>query len=238
MLINLKKTILPILLLLLNPPSILAKTNNPLDSTYVSVGGGYYRSNYQSDFTNYYLNTLVEKQSFNSINNNGYGQIGIGTSANIGTLKFNHQLILSKLFNAVKFNTANSNWEFNQNFDFGYDWMPKFKLLHDLTAYGLLGVHYANFIYIKNSSLPSSTTFNSNEYQVGFDLGAGLYYKVTSYLEIGLKYQHISYSAANTSGQSISTGSINNVYLPTTIHTQNVTPSFNLIGAELRYYIF
>lgn len=230
-----KKIILT--LLLLNSLPIFANTSTLFESSYISIGGGYYKSNYQSDFTNYYLNTLVEKQSFNNANNDGYGQIGIGTSSRIGTFKFNHQLTLSKLFNGITLNTTNSDWEFYQNFDFGYDWMPKYNLNKNLTAYGLLGVHYANFSYIKNSSQPSSTTFNANDYQVGFDLGAGLYYKLASYLEIGVKYQLITYAATNTSGQSISKGTINNVYLPTTIHLQNVTPSFNLIGAELRYYL-
>lgn len=235
MLNHLKKIKLTLLLLTSLP--IFANTNNLFDSTYVSIGGGYYKSNYQSDFTNYYLNTLVEKQSFNNMNNDGYGQIGIGTNSKIGTLQFDHQLTLSKLFNSMILNTANSEWEFYQNFDFGYDWMPKFTLKNNLTAYGILGVHYANFAYIKNSPQPGSTTFNANDYQVGFDLGAGLYYKLTSYLDIGLKYQHISYASEETSGQSISKGTVNNVYLPTTIHLQNVTPSFNLIGAEVRYYI-
>ena len=59
-------------------------------------------------------------------------QTGLGASANIGSLKFDHQLVLAKLASSVNFISEISSlgkWSWSQDFDFGYDWMPKIGLV-------------------------------------------------------------------------------------------------------------
>tara|TARA_R110000868_G_scaffold115947_1_gene309275 strand:- start:286 stop:975 length:690 start_codon:yes stop_codon:yes gene_type:complete len=196
------------------------------NTTYALIGGGYYGSNFQANYTGYLFDDLFEKKSFNDTNNSGYGQIGLGATAHIGSLEFDHQLVLSKLGESVKFQTGSSNWRFSQNIDFGYDWMPKVNLLDKLTGYGILGVHYARFTYQKTTSSQTATRFNNYKDQVGFNLGAGLFYAIYHHFDLGVKYQHWQYGSAQVSGMNL---------ISSLIDVQDIKPAFNLIGAELRY---
>jgi len=199
---------------------------SPFNTTYVLIGGGYYGSDYQANYTNYFLGALTAKQSFNDSNDGGYGQIGLGATAHIGSLAFNHQLVLAKLGDSVKFKTGSSNWRWSQNVDVGYDWMPKINIAEKLTGYGILGVHYARFTYQKITSSQTSTRFNNYKDQIGFNLGAGLFYTIYPQLDLGVKYQHWQYGSTQVSGIDLAS---------TSIDVQDLKPAFNLIGAELRY---
>lgn len=202
---------------------------SPYNKTYALIGGGYYSSNYETNYTSYFLGTLTEKQTFNDENNSGYGQIGLGASARVGSLEFDHQLVLAKLGSSVNFiSTASTpgKWTISQDFDFGYDWMPKINLIKKLTGYGILGVHYARFHYVKIPLNQTVTMFDHTKNQIGFNLGVGLFYNLCPSLDVGVKYQHWQYSSTKFHG-------INSAR--TTIDDENYTPTFNLIGAEVRY---
>lgn len=222
------------LLLCITPLSVFSGSVGEVDipttnTTYAFIGGGYYGSDYQSNYTNYFLGALTRKQSFNDTNNSGYGQIGLGVTSHIGSFVFDQQLSLAKLGDSVTFQTGNSNishWKYSQNIDFGYDWMPKINVYEKLTAYGMLGVHYARFTYQKSTSSETSTRFNNYKDQIGFNLGAGLFYSLCPNLDLGVKYQHWQYSSTQVSGINLAS---------TSIDIQDIKPAFNLIGAELRY---
>lgn len=200
------------------------------NSTYVSIGGGYYGADYRSNYTNYTLGALTTEQSFNDTNTNGYGQLGLGASAQIGSWVFDHQVSIAKLGGSDKFTTGSSNWSHTQNVDFGYDLMPKMSLLEKINAYGILGAHYARFTNKKIPFVVSSTPTEFNNYndQVGFNLGAGLSYQVNPNVLVGIKYQHLQYQSFQINGANPAL---------TVIDIQQITPSYNLIGAELRYYL-
>ena len=72
------------------------------------------------------------------------------------------------------------------------------------------------------------TEFNNYNDQIGFNLGAGLNYQVKSNIVVGIKYQHLQYQNFQINGANPAL---------TSIDIQQITPSFNLVGAELRYYI-
>ena len=203
------------------------QTSTP-NRTYVAVGGGYYSSNYQADYTHYTQGVLTSKESFNDAASNGYGQIGLGSRAHFGMLAFDHQLVISKLGGSESFTTPGSNWHFSQNVDFGYDWMPSIPLLEKLEGVGMLGVHYARFTYQKKSSSLTAVTFNNYKDQIGFNLGAGLNYHLNEALDLGVKYQHWQYSSTQVSGINATA---------TSIDVQQIGPSFNLVGLELHYYL-
>jgi len=153
----------------------------------------------------------------------------LGSSAHIGSLAFDHQLSVAKLGDSVRFKTGRSNisnWRLTQNVDFGYDWMPKLNVLDKLTAYGILGAHYARFMYQKTTLSQTSTRFNNHKDQIGFNLGAGLFYALCPQLDVGVKYQHWQYGSTQVSGVNLAA---------TSIDVEDIKPAFNLIGAELRY---
>lgn len=197
-------------------------------TTYVAIGGGYYGSNDQANYTNYTLGSLTAQQSFNDTNTSGYGQLGLGSSAQLGGFEFDHQLSIGKLGDAITFTTPDSNWRFSQNVDFGYDFMPKINMHPKISAFGILGVHYARFTYKKSSSAPTATIFNDYKDQIGFNLGAGINYQFNDNVVIGIKYQHWQYGSTQVNG-------INSA--STSIDIEQFVPAFNLIGAELHYYI-
>lgn len=202
--------------------------SSPPNRTYVSIGGGYYGSNYQENYTNYSSGVLSKQESFNGSNTSGYGQVGLGASARIGSLSFDHQLSIAKLGDAVSFNTPQSTWRFSQNVDFGYDFMPKINMLQKISGYGLLGAHYARFTYQKKTSSPTSTSFNTYKDQIGFNLGAGLNYHINAKVDLGIKYQHWQYASTQVNGKNPAS---------TSIDIEQLRPSYNLIGLELRYYL-
>lgn len=199
-----------------------------LGKSYVMIGGGYYSGDYQSNYTNT-ASGISLQQTFNNKMSNGYGQIGLGTGAQIGSFIFDHQVSVGKLGSSETFDTADSHYSYNQNFDFGYDLMPKMNLLQSVNAYGILGVHYARFLYKKTpfNYLEGTSAFNNQKDQLGFNLGVGLTYQVTSNFVAGVKYQHWQY-------QSTQIHAINGD--STVVDIEDVTPVFNLVGVELRYY--
>lgn len=202
---------------------------SPDNTTYALIGGGYYSSNYLANYTNYFLGALTAKKTFNDTNNSGYGQIGLGATARVGSLEFDHQLVIAKLGASADFISQISSlgkWSWSQDFDFGYDWMPKINLVKKFTAYGILGVHYARFDYVKIPLNPTSTMFDHKKNQIGFNLGAGLFYALCPSLDVGVKYQHWQYNSIQFSGLNPSM---------TMIDVENITPTFNLVGAEVRY---
>jgi opacity protein-like surface antigen len=199
-----------------------------MGTTYLFIGGGYYTGQYQSNYTNYFGGALTTQQSFNnSISNNGYGQIGLGTGAKIGSFLFDHQFAIGKLGGSDTFNALNSNWYYKQTIDYGYDFMPKVSLWDSLNAYGILGAHYARFTYQKNPFPASATTFNNGKDQIGFNLGAGFNYRITPNFAVGIKYQHWQYGSIQINGANPAA---------TSIDIENIIPAFNLAGIELRYY--
>ena len=107
--------------------------------------------------------------------------------------------------------------------------MPKLSLFQKLEAYGILGAHYARFVYQKFpvSVAPTITAFNIHSDQIGFNLGAGLNYHINPNVVLGIKYQHLQYASVQVNGV--------NPALTNTI-VENITPCFNLVGVELRYY--
>ncbi len=208
----------------------MGDVSSETNSTYVAVSGGYYGANYRSNYTSYDSGILSTQQSFNDTNTNGYGQLGLGASAQLGSLAFDHQISIAKLGGADKFAVGSSNWSHSQNVDFGYDFMPKLNLIQKISAYGILGAHYARFT---NKSIPYAsstglTEFNNYNDQIGFSLGAGLNYQVKSNIVVGIKYQHLQYQSFQINGANPAL---------TSIDIQQIAPSYNLVGAELRYYI-
>ena len=215
--------------------SVLAGQMGPISTdeqhtTYVAITGGNYSSLYQANYTESTNGITTTRESFNDTNNNGFGQIAIGTAARFGTFKFDQQVVASVLGGNLTFNTLTSQYTFKQQVDFGYDIMPNLNvnLIPKLDAYGILGVHYGHFMYKKTSSFATSETFNVSRNQVGFDLGVGLGYAINDTLSLGLKYQYLQYSSTNVYGTN-STVTANEI--------EQIPPSFNLVGLELRYYI-
>ncbi|MDF1645561.1 MAG: hypothetical protein P1U61_01080 [Legionellaceae bacterium] len=105
--------------------------------------------------------------------------------------------------------------------------MPKMDILEKLSAYGILGVHYARFKYEKNPLTPLGIVFNNIKDQIGFNLGAGFYYLINSNIMVGVKYQHLQYNHVNIRGSSTAEHGID---------VEQFTPAFNLVGADLRFY--
>jgi|GEM_PF-1243250 len=207
----------------------------PAPKFYTLVDVGYYGSNYQSNF--FISDAAVPPQlvqSFNNSNSDAYVQIGIGTESRIGTLLFDHQLVLSKLGGSVMFKTTDlstipsviSTWYMKQNIDFGYDWMPKIHLPKSLVGQGILGVHYARFTYQKLNNSTTAVRFNNYNDQIGFNLGAALFYPIFTNWQLGVKYQHWEYSKATISGVNLA---------QTVTESQTVRPTFNMVGGELRW---
>lgn len=200
------------------------------DSTYISITGGDYSSQYQANYTKSVSGVTTRRESFNDTNNNGFGQIAVGTSAQIGTFKFDHQAVASVLGGGLSFNTASSKYTFKQQVDFGYDFMPKLNMniVPKLDMYGILGVHYGHFVYLKSSSSVTSETYDVSRNQVGFNLGVGLSYLINAHLAAGIKYQYWQYGATDVYGTNA---------LGTSNEIEHIPASFNLVGLELRYFI-
>jgi opacity protein-like surface antigen len=203
------------------------QASQDLGSTYIMIGGGYANADYQSNFTGYTSGALTGQGSFNDVYQNGYGQIGIGADARWGTLNFDHQVVAGKLGGTESFTTRSSLFQFRQNVDFGYDVMPKMNLMSSLNAFGILGVHYGRFSYLKTPIVTGESNFNAQRDQIGFNLGAGLEYRVTPNFGVGVKYQHWQYKSTTVSGSDLAGSDID---------VENITPAFNLAGVELRYY--
>lgn len=199
----------------------------PAHHPYIAVTGGGYFDLYQANYTQYTLGNLIQLASFNDSSNNGFGQIALGTDAEWGTLIFDHQLMVSKLSGTEFVPVGSDKYSFSQKIDFGYDFMPKINLIvPQLDAYGILGVHYGQFSYKKTTTDPVGVTFDNTKNQVGFGLGAGLRYQFLAQVSVGVKYQYLQYGVANVYGTNI---------INTTNEIENFTPSFNLIGLEVRY---
>lgn len=202
-------------------------TSTTSPATYFSIGGGYYVSQYQANYTSYTSGVLNQQASFDNTNNNSYGQLAIGANSHISGLEFAHQLVVSKLAKSFVLSTGSSTYQFKQNADFGYDLMPKIKIINNLNAYGILGAHYGFFNYSHTSISASSPLFNINKNQFGFNLGVGLNYRINPAFAVGLKYQHLQYNSVNVEAT-------NNTY--TSIEVEHLTPSYDLVGLEIRYY--
>lgn len=204
--------------------------NTSKSSTYIAIAGGDYSSQYQANYTRSVLGETLTRQSFNDTNNNGFGQIAIGTNAHIGTFNFDHQLVASVLGGGLSFNTGSSEYTFKQQVDFGYDVMPKLNItpIPALDLIAVLGVHYGKFIYQKTSATLTSETYNVSRNQIGFNLGAGLNYAINTHLTAGVKYQHWQYGSTDVYGTNA---------LGTANEIEHIPASFNLVGIELRYYI-
>ena len=200
-------------------------------STYISVTGGYYESQYQANYTPSLAGITLIRESFNNSYNNGFGQIAIGTGASIGSFHFDHQVITSVLGNRLSLNaTNNSTYTFKQQVDFGYDVMPKFNLkkMPRLDLYGILGAHYGLFSYKNTAPSTLIDTYNVSRNQIGFNLGVGLSYAINNTLAVGAKYQHLQYGSTDVYGaNAVGTGN----------EIQTISPSFNLFGIELRFFI-
>ena len=198
-------------------------------TNYAAISGGYYNSNYQSNYTDYHSSVLYTKQSFNDVNSSGYAQFALGKSSQFGDFKFDQQVVLGKLGGNESFNTLDSKWTFRQNMDFGYDLMPKLSLFQRLEAFGILGAHYARFVYQKTplNASPLTSAFNIHSDQIGFNLGAGLNYHIDQNFMVGIKYQHLQYAGVQVNGTNPALSYI---------IIENITPSFNLVGLELRYF--
>jgi len=205
----------------------MGNESTPPPVNYISIGGGYYSGNYQSDYTDYHDGVLFEKNSFNDANQSGYLQLAFGREASIGRLLFDHQVVLGKLFGNESFTTGSTKWLYTQHVDFGYDWMPKVGFFQKFTGYGILGAHYARFLYQKTPRLPIFTSFNNYADQIGFNLGCGLNYQISPQFLIGFKFQHLQYSVAQINGTNL-THDVNTI--------ERISPAFNLGGIELRYY--
>jgi len=194
---------------------------------FISVSGGYYGSNYQANQTRYVSGILNEQNSFNNNNSSAYGQLALGTGNHLGGLFFDHQLVISKLNSGKSFFTANSKYSFSQNFDFGYDWMPRISVFQRVEAFAILGLHYARFHFTKYPINLASVQFDVYNDKFGFNLGGGLNYRINSNFSLGIKYQYWQYQVAQMSGYNPYSSRISN---------QRISPSFNLVGLELRYY--
>jgi opacity protein-like surface antigen len=198
-----------------------------MGQTYIMIGGGYYAGQYQSNFTRHDSGILTIQQSFDDAHSSGYGQLGLGTNADFGPFMFDHQISVNKLWGTESFSTASSLYEYKQTVDFGYDFMPKMKLFQSLSAYGILGAHYARFHYSKATDVAAATSFDANKDQLGINLGAGLNYQINANFAVGVKYQHWQYQETQVQGTNA---------LVTQVDRENITPTFNLVGVELRYY--
>lgn len=195
---------------------------------YIFAGGGYYGGIYQKLDLDYDDGLLETMTSSDAAHSDGYGQIGIGAGRSIDKFVFDHQLSVLKLGGANLFNSPHSHNKFQQQIDFGYDFMPKIDLVEKLSAYGILGVHYARFKYEKNPLAGSTgVTFNHLKDQIGFNLGAGFNYQINNDFVLAIKYQHLQYARVSVYA-STPTGSV--------IDAEQFKPAYNLIGADLRYY--
>lgn len=206
-----------------------AATNTP--STYIGVTGGYYSNTYQANYSAYDAGTILTQQSFNNTYGNGFGQIAIGTAANIGTFQFDHQVVASFLGGKLSFNTpAFDMYTFKQRADFGYDVMPKFNFnpIQNMNLFGILGVHYGNFVYTKEGMGPTAPAYNVSRNQLGFNLGAGISYAINEHVIAAVKYQHWQYGSTNVYSSG-SVGTLSNL--------ESIQPSFNLVGMELKYLV-
>ena len=164
---------------------------------YLGLSGGYANANYQDTYTEYRNSLLFKTQVFDNSLQSGYGQIALGKKSEWNAFLFDQQIVISKLGGYKTITTEDvagtgifSQWTFSQSVDFGYDWMPKLSLHQNLEAYGILGAHYARFIYKKAPviSNPTSTEFNIYKDQIGFNLGAGLLYHINPSWDVGIKY--------------------------------------------------
>ncbi|MCH9755595.1 MAG: outer membrane beta-barrel protein [Gammaproteobacteria bacterium] len=196
-------------------------------STYVFIGGGYYSGMYQKLDADYEDGALESMGTFDLNTSNGYGQIGIGTGSRIDRFIFDHQISVIKLGGSNMFYSPHSTNKLKQNIDFGYDFMPKMDILEKLYAYGILGVHYAQFKYEKNPLIAPGIVFNNLKEQIGFNLGVGLNYQISPHFVLGVKYQHLQYNAVKIRGSSNAEHEID---------AEQFKPAFNLVGADLRYY--
>lgn len=202
----------------------------PFSTTYLSIGGGLLQGGYQSNYTNYLNGILAIQQSYNDKQSSGYAEISLGVPEQIGSFVFDHQFSLIKLGGSRAFTSPDSSWLFKQDIDLGYDWLLKFSIQQGLSAYGILGVQVGRFKY---SKIPypaftfSATNFNNHKDQIGFNLGLGMMYQINSHVIAGIKYQHLEYASAQVEGTNAEM---------TSIDIEHITPVFNLVGAELRYY--
>lgn len=209
-----------------------AVATTPL-TNYFAVSGGYFSSDYLAQYFTYPSSGNTERKTFNNVSNGGYGQLSLGRMDHIGSLNFDHQVVVSKLWGNETFATAwethVSNWTFHQAVDFGYDWMPKISFFQRLEGLAILGVHYGFFNYKKLPADPAATVtnFNHNVDQIGFNLGAGINYQINSQIVVGVKYQHWQYNQATIHATNDS---------GTFSLTEQLTPVFNMVGAEIRYY--
>jgi opacity protein-like surface antigen len=204
-----------------------AVATEPHQPTYVFIGGGYYSSMYQKVDADYSNGGLDSMTAYDLSNSYGYGQLGVGTQSRIDRFVFDHQLSVSKLGDAEAFISARSTNKLRQRIDFGYDFMPKMTLVDQLSAYGILGAHYARFSYQKKPLESGGVVFDNQKEQLGFDLGAGFYYEINSNFTLGVKYQHLQYSTVKIRGTNAA---------ETIVDVESFTPAFNLIGVDLRYY--
>ncbi|MFZ4076890.1 MAG: hypothetical protein ACOYKA_02795 [Legionellaceae bacterium] len=197
---------------------------------FVALSGGYYNSNYQRTTTDYQLGLLDGIATDNHSNDSGYLQLALGRTDHIDGLSFAHQIVVSKLFHEEIFTRTTCNWFYRQNVDFGYDWMPSINLFErwGLGSYGILGAHYARFVYEKIPFVSSSSisTINTYQDQLGFNLGAGVNYRLNDKFLLGLKYQHLQYASVQNSGVAP---------LGDQVNLERISPAFNLVGLELRY---
>lgn len=191
---------------------------------YVFVSGGIYDGDFESDFIRHENGVLTERSSFNNQYDNGYGQIGLGYTAMIDTFIFNNEISLSKFFDSFQLKTSSNRWRFNQRVDVGYDVLPVIPLLPRLNAFALIGGHYGSFTYRRDGR--DGTIFNIVRNQLGLALGAGLRFKVSDALSLGLKYQHLQYAAIDASG--ISAGG-------TRADNNRIKPAFNVYAAQIVY---
>ena len=196
-------------------------------NTYVFINGGYYKGLYQTNFTRYSRGVLTSLESFDDPHSDGYGQLGLGRAASIGWFAFDHQLSVGRLFGTRSFRAGTSNFNFKQEIDFGYDFMPKISVFQSLIAYGIVGAHYGRFTYQKIPSLTTATYFHSNNNELGFNLGAGVNYEFNTCFSLGIQYQHWQYGS--TQVFALNTLSERN-------EIQRFEPSFDLVGVNLRYY--
>jgi opacity protein-like surface antigen len=218
-----------LLLFLITPTAFagqMGEISTP-NTSYIFINGGYYGSMYQKLDADYEDGLLETMTASDAAHSDGYGQIGIGTESRINQFVFDQQLSVLKLGGSNVFTSPHSSNKFKQNIDFGYDFMPKIALFKQLNAYGLLGVHYAQFKYEKKPLNGTGVYFNHLKDQIGFNLGAGFNYQMNPNFILGVKYQHLQYNRAKVYGSSAAN---------TAIDAEQFTPAFNLVGAELRYY--
>lgn len=218
-------------LLLSASPTFAGQMGEPNKDTsypsYAFIGGGYYNGLYQKIDTDFENGALDTMSAYDLRTSNGYTQIGLGTRSHINTFRFDHQVSVIKLWGDNFFYSPHSTNRLRQNIDFGYDFMPLMNIIQPLYAYGLLGVHYAQFKYQKNPLVTPGITFNHAKDQIGFNLGAGLNYALTPNVVIGVKYQHLQYNSTKVQASSNAEHAID---------AETFTPAFNLVGADLRFY--